>query len=437
MKMAFIVDGPTYPDCIGGAEIFAWRFVSKSNARIMRKGNSKLTKGLKIAFVIAGFAYPDVVGGAELFTHKLTQSLAKRGFEVHLIAAKGPSFRGGFNKGVYRHSINIGGRLLPFVSFLLFSLGALIKLLKVKPDVCVAIMGHSIVPCMIYGHTLKKPVIVRWAGMDYLTIKSDANKDLIKLFRLSFKDVLFSKVIARATKNSVHHIVLDYDMKRELLELGVPSEKIYLIPNYVSDDFFTVTPSYDNFNIVFVGRLVPEKGVDLLIRAFAKLAEKVPVAKLILVGDGSEKPCLQRLAKELGVLEKVTFTGFVPHSKVPELLRKASVFALPSRFEGLPNALLQAMAAALPCVATSVGGVPDVIKDGVNGILVPPEREDLLAEALETVLLNKALAMRLGENARRSVSHLRLSSITDFYHKLIVEILNTQSAHLNAHKSLV
>jgi glycosyltransferase involved in cell wall biosynthesis len=96
------------------------------------------------------------------------------------------------------------------------------------------------------------------------------------------------------------------------------------------------------------------------------------------VGDGPERPRLQRLSKELGVLEKVTFTGFVPHSKVPEFLRKASVFVLPSRFEGLPNALLQAMAAALPCVATSVGGVPDVIKDGVNGILVPPNARTCL-----------------------------------------------------------
>jgi glycosyltransferase involved in cell wall biosynthesis len=155
--------------------------------------------------------------------------------------------------------------------------------------------------------------------------------------------------------------------------------------------------------------------------------ERIPEARLFLVGDGPEKSHLQYLAERMGITGRIIFTGFVPHSKVRDFLREASVFVLPSRFEGLPNALLQAMAAGLPCVATNVGGVPDVIENGINGILIPPGREDLLAEALEKVLIDQDLARRLGENAHRSVSRLRLDRIVGSYHRLIIEMLSIKN----------
>ena len=378
--------------------------------------------------MIAGFAYPDSVGGAELFVHKLSQGLAEKGIEVHLIAARGLNFKTGFAKGVYKHSVYVGRRWYPFgPSYFFFSLIAFIELLKARPDVCVAIMGHSFVPCMIYSYMLKKPIIIRWAGTDYLAIKSGINKDLVSLLRLPLKDVLLCKIVAKVAKHTAHHVVLDRDMVKTLLEFGVQSKQIHLIPNYVSDEFFSVTPSYEGFNIMFVGRFTYQKGVDLLIKAFAKLKGKVPAARLILVGEGPEKSSLQNLTMENGIAGNVIFSGFVPHSKICDFLRETSVFVLPSRFEGLPNALLQAMAASLPCIATSVGGVPEVVKDGVNGILVPPEREDLLADALETVLLDKNLARKLGENAHRSMFQLRLDRIVDSYCSLIAEILNSQN----------
>jgi glycosyltransferase involved in cell wall biosynthesis len=387
-----------------------------------------LSKRPRIAFIVAGFAYPDVVGGAELFVHKLSVGLAKKGLKVYLIAARGPYFRTGLEQGVYRRSVYVGKRWYYFgPSYFLFSLTTLIELLKVKPAICVAIMGQSFVPCMIYSRMLNKPVIIRWAGTDYLTIKRHINGDSRSSLHLTIKDVLLQTIVMGLAKHRAHHVVLDRDTMKALLKFGESNERIHLIPNYITDEFFTVTPSYDGFDIVFVGRLIKLKGADLLIKAFAELIVRVPAARLILVGDGPEKSNLQCLAEKLGLIRKIIFNGFVPHSKVRDLLREASVFVLPSRFEGLPNSLLQAMAAGLPCVATAVGGVPDVIKDGRNGVLVPPEREDLLAEALETVLLDKNLARKLGKNARCSVSHLRLERIVDSYYELMSEMLDGQN----------
>jgi len=150
-----------------------------------------------------------------------------------------------------------------------------------------------------------------------------------------------------------------------------------------------------------VASLTPKKGHAFLLRAVARLADRGTACTLLLAGDGPERARLEALAADLRIADRVHFLGAVPN--VADVLALVDVFALPSLVEGLPLALLEAMLAGKAVVATSVGGVPEVVTSGVNGLLVAPGREDDLAAAIATLAESDALRDRLGAGARETV----------------------------------
>lgn len=154
--------------------------------------------------------------------------------------------------------------------------------------------------------------------------------------------------------------------------------------------------------IVCTGRLGERKGSVVLVRALAAIADRVPEAHLILAGDGDPEP-VRSEADALGVGDRVQTPGWVDAAEVASLLDSASVFALPSRDEGLPVALLEAMARGVPCVVSPVGSIPDLVVDGELGLLVPPDEPGLLADALLRVLTDAAFAQRVGAAGRDAV----------------------------------
>ena len=141
-----------------------------------------------------------------------------------------------------------------------------------------------------------------------------------------------------------------------------------------------------------VGRLEPQKGFDVLLRAL----RVVPNAELLLVGDGTERGHLQELANDLGVAERVTWAGWLSDPRAT--LGEMDVFVLPSRFEGFPLALVEAMLAERPVVATTTGSVEDAVIEAKTGFLVPPDDPEALAEGINQVLAD---ANRGGEMGRR------------------------------------
>ena len=175
-----------------------------------------------------------------------------------------------------------------------------------------------------------------------------------------------------------------------------------IIPNAINPAF--IRPKYEGERekiIVGAGRLNTQKNFPLLINAFAAIAKDFPEYKLCIYGKGGLLDSLQNLAKEMGVGDRVEFPGYVPD--MPERLEKASMFVLSSDFEGMPNALMEAMASGLPCVSTDCGGggARFLIKDGENGLLVPQKDVDAMAEAMRKILSDDVLARKLGENARK------------------------------------
>ncbi|WP_437690935.1 glycosyltransferase family 4 protein [Sorangium sp. So ce176] len=140
----------------------------------------------------------------------------------------------------------------------------------------------------------------------------------------------------------------------------------------------------------------PVKGHDVLLRALARLRDRGVAVTVLIVGDGDERDRIHGLARELGIHGKeARFLGF--RKDVPDLLVAADFFVLPSRDEGLPLAVLEAMARRLPVVVTPVGGVPEVVRDEEHGLLVPVDAPDALADAIERLARDPALGRRLGE----------------------------------------
>ena len=154
--------------------------------------------------------------------------------------------------------------------------------------------------------------------------------------------------------------------------------------------------------VLCVARLQPQKGIDDLVTAAELLRRRLPTLRVVVAGGGPDEARLRATIVERQLDGVVHLLGF--RSDVDELLAAADVFCLPSRHEGLPVSLLEAMAAGLPCVSTAVGGVPTLIDDERTGLLVAPNEPAMLAGALERALIDRALAARLGRAAKRHVA---------------------------------
>lgn len=145
-----------------------------------------------------------------------------------------------------------------------------------------------------------------------------------------------------------------------------------------------------------IGRLVSQKGFDVLLASLVQLTDQD--ATLLMVGDGPAQDSLVRQAAALGISKRVHFAGF--RSDVPRLMGSFDLYVHPARFEGMPNAVLEAMAAGCPIVATNVDGTPELIEDGQHGWLVPPENVSALADAMDAALKNPTEARRRGRCAQ-------------------------------------
>lgn len=156
--------------------------------------------------------------------------------------------------------------------------------------------------------------------------------------------------------------------------------------------------------LLFVGRLAAVKGVPVLLRALVEARKHRSSLHLTLVGDGPERKELEADARALGLEGAVTFAGYRSQAEVAEVLRDTDLLVLPSFAEGVPVVLMEAMAARVPVVATLVGGVSELVREGESGRLVPPGNAEILASAILDVLAEPEARRRMGENGRRKVA---------------------------------
>ena len=159
----------------------------------------------------------------------------------------------------------------------------------------------------------------------------------------------------------------------------------------------------DDTIILSVGRLSPEKGLRVLLSAFQKKYSDSEHVKLVIVGDGPLRSELEEFSKELDIAKRVVFTGH--RDNVQDYYKMANLFVMPSFTEGFPMALLEAMQAGLPVVATKVGGIPDIIESGVNGLMIEPDNIKCLGDAMQKILSDAELTTNLSLNAKHTIQN--------------------------------
>ena len=233
-----------------------------------------------------------------------------------------------------------------------------------------------------------------------------------------------------------HYITVSESVKAHLIRTAsIPDNKITTIYNGVAlNDHCGAShgdqhppcglKAHDRF-LLTVGRLHRQKGYDCLIQAFAQVRKECSALKLLIVGEGEEENNLKNLAKSLDLTDQVIFAGLRLDSDT--LYPFAELFILPSRWEGMPNAVLEAMAAGKPVVATEVGGVPELVLHGETGILVPPGDPDALAHAILDLCTDPVKAHTMGAAARvRVQEHFRIAAMIEKTDGLYQELLATK-----------
>lgn len=262
---------------------------------------------------------------------------------------------------------------------------------------------------LLYAKIKKVPLVVTYRG-DWIENYGGLFRKLAVSFCNNF---LVDKLLSHADviiSPSEHYI-------DESRFLGKYRDKIVVIPNGINIDEFDIDHSKKKCRemlnlplgdeiILFVGTLGPHKGPDVLLKAMSMVVKSMPNTKLVFVGDGVMRNELKTLSKKLGVKKNIKFVGFIGDTtKKAMYYKSADIFVLPSTggHEIFGNVNLEAMACSIPIVASKIGGVPDVVKDGENGLLVPPKDSEALADAIIYLLENEDVRDKMGKNGKKKV----------------------------------
>ncbi len=288
---------------------------------------------------------------------------------------------------------------------------------------------------LLCAHGYKSTVMGWWAGrkigIPVIAFSRGYTTENIK--------VAFYEWIERRVLRSLNGIIyVSEGQKRRLNVFGVHNTRSWVVHNAVSINnnlnrsdinlrkrvIERLGLSDNSTIIVSAGRLSPEKGHRFLIEAISKLSNKANGAYFVFCGDGICKKELESQAQKLKVADRCRFVGF--RRDLDEIYRVMDFMVLSSLTEGLPNVLLEAFSYAKPSVATAVGGVPEVVDNGVNGILVPPRRPDLLAKAIETFLAEPRILRKMGEAGYKKVKsdftfELQTQKLEKIYHQVLTE----------------
>ena len=198
---------------------------------------------------------------------------------------------------------------------------------------------------------------------------------------------------------------------------GLRRDRLHVLTNPAPPPRLVESEQLEPGTFVFVGRLTRQKALGTAIAAIAR----VPQARLILVGDGPEREQLDRAVAESGAGERISFRGALSRDEALRTVAGADAALLSSDWENLPHSAVEALSVGVPVVSTAVGGVPEVVRDGENGLLVPPGRADELAAAIGRIVAEPGLRDRLAAAAKPSVAAISSEAIYGRLEALLVE----------------
>lgn len=286
---------------------------------------------------------------------------------------------------------------------------------------------------LVHIHLLSYPAFPsvlagRWFGKKTIIKISNSEQDS-DIRRMEQSDLIpGQRQMLPLTLEADCMVAINKKIVDELTEVNVSPDRIVVIPNGVELNGTGHKTDYsfnETVTLLFVGRLHPQKGLAVLLPAFQQVLQARPDLnwRLWLLGDGLLRPELEARAGQLGIAHALKFWGKV--DDVPGYLARADLFVLPSRSEGMSNALLEAMAYGLPCVATCISGNIDLIQDGQNGLLVPPGDETALANGILQLAADRALRQKVGSAAYQTVKNeYSLDRVAQKYIKLYETLLH-------------
>lgn len=379
---------------------------------------------MRIAYIHDAI-YPFIKGGAEKRIYELSRRLAKRGHEIHIFGVRWwgeePTIE---REGVYLHGVC---KAMPLYSrdrrsirgAAKFAKAVLPHLLKERFDVidCYQAPYLHCFPTKIGALAKRLPLAVTWHEVwreywqKYLGPLGIVGRLMEKTILLGLADIIIA--VSDQTKN-------------DLISLGVKAEKISVVPNGINyEDISKVSPSAEKFDVVYLGRLIKPKNIDILLKAIGVLKKEFPELKAGIIGDGPEKSNLENLTRELNIQENVKFFGFVEDfDEVVALMKSSKVFVIPSIQEGGASIVtLEANACGLPTIATDhpLGIDKRLILTGETGFflnLVP----EAFAEKIQLLLRDEELRNKMGASAMEFAQRYDWDKITDLIEKLYGQI---------------
>lgn len=317
-----------------------------------------------------------------------------------------PVYRRGLGPGIspvaahwLRYFSLPGGFGLPSAGAFLFAriVGKVRELQRRQP--IGVVHAHGPLPCghaaMLLASELGIPYVVSVHGLDAFSTVQVAGRAGEWCDRIS----------QRVYRNSHRVICISEHVREQVLERMGRSCRTSVVYNGVDPELFSPASQLvpDALTILSVGNLIPIKGHELLVRAAASLATEFPALRWQIIGDGAERNRLQTLAAQLQVMDRVFFLGRQSRKKVAEAMQRCTVFALPSRYEGLGCVYLEAMACGQPVIGCREQGIAEIVQHGSNGFLVGPGNEKELTLAIAVLLRDQPRRTNLGVAARDTI----------------------------------
>jgi N-acetyl-alpha-D-glucosaminyl L-malate synthase BshA len=364
------------------------------------------------------------VGGSGIVATELGKELAARGHRVHVLSSDMPVRLGEFQPGLSFHRVETPS--YPVFREPQYLLSLANKIVQVSRDEQLDIVhAHYAIPHASAAY-LARQILASSSGLVPRIVTTLHGTDITLLGA----DRSYSEIVAFSIEQSDAVTAVSASLRNDTVrELGIRRE-IRVIHNFVDCSFYArrdvsalraqLAPAGEKV-IIHVSNFRPVKRVCAVVEIFAKVRKRVP-AMLLMVGDGPDVPAALRLARSLGVGGSVQFLG--EQDQVVQLLSAADVFLLPSSQESFGLAALEAMACNVPVVASRIGGLPELVDDGVTGFLHPPEDLDAMAASTVRLLTDEALHQRAALAARQAAKDRFCDSrIVPHYEAVYADVL--------------
>jgi glycosyltransferase involved in cell wall biosynthesis len=386
-----------------------------------RPERKNMSQGPGVVMLMRKF-YP-LTGGYQNQALRLATELIKDGYRIHVLTQRHgtlPAYEVHKNIPIHRVFAFPSGHLAAW-SYLACAFWWMMRN-RHRFQIIHANRSSSGLAAGLIGFVLRKRVLYKLTRGDEIGAKG-------------FHTTAVGRIKVQCLKHTVDKFVaITREIEADLRQLGIPPKKLARIPNGIGEDHLALSHDQERMKselgwgpetkvVTFIGRLIHAKGVDWLLEIWRDVISHERSARLLIIGDGPERDSLETAAQSLGIDDSVAFVGF--QRQAPRFFGMTNVFVLPSRLEGVSNALLEAMSYGMPVVVADdeLGGNREVVDDQIDGYVIKMGDTRSFSEVLLKLLGNPELRARIGQNARHKIERrFSMQSVVDGYRGIYSEL---------------